>query len=397
MKACGIAVEYNPFHNGHLYQLEKARERTDTDVMIAVMSGNFLQRGEPAIVDKWKRTEMALSAGVDLVIELPAAFSMQAADYFARGAIQLLRELKVNTISFGAESGSSEAFKLAGEQFIEKKDTIDQVFQTFKGYQEPYAAQIQKAIEQVIPNFPLNLFEPNNQLGFAYAKEIAREKNTIEIDVIARKDAGYLDEMLDEKKTIASATAIRRALSKQKDVSNYIPEHTDNLLKQGELVYWESYWLLLKYQLTVSSFKQLSQIYQMEDGLEYRLKNTAQQVTNFEEFITEVKTKQFTRTRLQRLCVYILLQVTKKQMEKEMIYPNAIRILGFSQKGQSYLAEKKEQIGLPILTNISKKNAHLCSLDILSGEVYRLASGSKILKQDFTRNPVKNVDIISSH
>lgn len=397
MKVCGIVAEYNPFHNGHLYQLEEARKRTNADILIVVMSGNFLQRGEPAIVDKWTRAQMALSGGVDLVVELPVAFSTQAADYFASGAIQILNALNIDVICFGAESGGNEDFVHAGIQFVEKEEEINEAFQSINLDDKPYAAKMQKAIELVIPDFPIDLSKPNNQLGFAYARAIAKITDKISVEVISREKTEYLEETLDDTINIGSATAIRNALFKSEEVFKYVPDYTNELLNQEILINWEAYWPLLKYQLTVSSLKDLQNIYQIDDGLENRFKKNSQAAENFEDFILKMKTRKYTRTRLQRLCVYILLQVTKEQMTKEMLQPKAIHLLGFSNKGQYYLRKKKNKINLPIISNMTQKNMNVWSLDVLSGEIYRLAEETKIKKQDFTRNPLKNIDIKSSH
>lgn len=396
MKACGIVAEYNPFHNGHRYQVEEAKKRSQADVMVAVMSGNFLQRGEPALVDKWTRAEMALASGIDLVVEMPLAFSSQAADYFARGGIQILDALQVSTISFGVESGEAEQFRKAGQHFIKHESAIDTAFQNKAEKGLSYAKRMEQAINHVLPEFPLDVSQPNNQLGFSYAKEIARQGSQLEIASVERKHAGYLEESLDAQKGIASATAIRKALFQQAEKEEVLPflsQKAFSLLAEQPLQNWNDFWPYLHYQLTVSSTEELAAIYQMEEGLEHRMKEAAIGANNFEEFLSRVKSKRMTWTRLQRLAIYVLLQITKKQMMKELEEVKAIRILGFSENGQRYLSEKKEDIPLPLLTNITQKNAEKWSLDIKAGEIYRLPNKDKIKKQDFTTIPLKNVDI----
>src|SRR5699024_499825 len=157
MKACGIVTEDNPFHNGHAYQIEEIRNKLPVDVVIAVMSGNFLQRGEPAIVDKWTRTKMALAAGVDLVVELPVSFSTQPADFFAKGAIQILGDLKIDYLSFGVEEGLGKDFLNAAHWMVENESLISQKMSKFELVNVPYVKKIEALINELAPSFPLSL------------------------------------------------------------------------------------------------------------------------------------------------------------------------------------------------------------------------------------------------
>lgn len=399
MKACGIIAEYNPFHNGHWHQLKEARKQTQADVMIVVMSGNFLQRGEPALVDKWVRAEMALASGADLVVELPVSFSVQAADYFAQGGIQLLDALHCFAISFGAESGDGKKFEQAGRKYVENEVRIDEAFHSLALENEPYAKRMEQAIKKVFPRFPLDLSTPNNQLGFAYAKALARLDSSMKIAAVKRKHADYLDEKVADKTSVASATAIRKVLLSGRsleEVSAFIPEMAKKKLSDQLFVDWEVFWPYLHYQLTVSSVEELRAIYQVEEGLEFRLKQAAVKAVDFSDFLSRAKTKRLTWTRLQRTCIYILLQQTKKQMRVEMQAVKAIHLLGFSKKGQAYLNKKKASFSLPLLTNIHHHNDDLWKMDIRAGEVFCLANGKQIKKQDYTRAPLRNIDIKES-
>ena len=228
MRVCGIVAEYNPFHNGHAYQVEQVRKDLGADVVIAGMSGNFLQRGEPAIVDKWTRTKMALAGGVDLVIELPVVFSTQPADFFAKGAIQILSALQIDALSFGVESGSASNYLNGAQWLFENEERIAEEIKKGERSKEPYAKQMELIIESLAPDFPLQLQSPNNQLGFAYAKEIVRFDlaDQIELFPLERAEAGYADTKLTKDSHIASATAIRQAVLNGKEVSSYIPFKT---------------------------------------------------------------------------------------------------------------------------------------------------------------------------
>lgn len=395
MKACGIITEYNPFHNGHAYQLRKAKELSNADVMVVCMSGNFLQRGEPAIVDKWVRTEMALLGGADIVIELPVSFSAEPADYFARGGIALLQAMNCQALSFGAESGQGTVFHSAACEYNEKKEKIDTAFKEQIGDRKTYPHQIQQAIERVIPNFPLDLSKPNNTLGFAYAKENAGYNHPMEIFTVPRKSAAHGETRLKEG-AFASATAIRKQLLEMenpvealKNVSSFVPKTTLDLLKNRRFYSWENLWPLLAYQLTVQTPTTLRQIYQMTEGIEYRLKDKVLSSRSMEDFMKQVKNKRITWAKLQRLCTYILLQMDQQEMKINLRGPEAIRLLGFSPDGQRYLNGQKDTFGLPLLSNIKGDNKKMWETDIKAGEVYRLMDVEGLSPQDFYKNPVR--------
>lgn len=392
MKACGIVTEYNPFHNGHAYQIEQIRNKLPVDVVIAVMSGNFLQRGEPAIVDKWTRTKMALAAGVDLVVELPVSFSTQPADFFAKGAIQILGDLKIDFLSFGVEEGSGVDFLKAATWMIENESLISREMIKRETMNVPYAKQMAELLNQLAPRFPIALNSPNNQLGFAYAKEIVRQDlaEKIELFPIQRKAAGYNDPVLNEKTNIASATAIRKALLDDREIEAYIPSSSYLYLLEevDQMVTWDDYFPYLKYQLLIQSEASLRNVYQMTEGLEYRLKQCIKEAFSMEEFLECVKTKRYTRTRLQRLLTYVLLQLSQEEVEKNLNEIPVIRLLGFNKTGQRYLNETKSQFRSPLISNINQKTKNLVKLDTLAGEIYTLGN-KKLKKQDFTRHPIK--------
>lgn len=393
MKAVGIVAEYNPFHNGHAYQIQTVRKELEPDVVVAVMSGNFLQRGEPAIVDKWTRTQMALAGGVDLVIELPVIFSTQPADYFARGAIQIFDALGLDAISFGVEEGTGANFLKGAQWLVENEDQINEEIQNATSYNVPYAKQMEDIIQKLSPDFPLYLNSPNNQLGFAYAKEIVRQRltDTIEMYPLMRKSAGYDDPALALGSTIASATAIRRAQIRGEDVAAYLPVDSYTYFKEAEnqMVTWEDYFSYLKYQLTVQSGEELRDIYQMTEGIENRLKDSIQETNTFEDFMEKIKTKRYTQTRLQRLLTYTLLQWSNSKVHAALDSPNSLRVLGFREAGQRYLSQMKRQVKRPFLTNVNQKNADMLTFDLSASAIYRLGRPQAIPEQEFTQKPIK--------
>ena len=391
MQSVGIIAEYNPFHNGHLYQINKSKELTEAEIVVVVMSGNFLQRGEPAFIDKWSRAQMALFNGADVIIELPVAFSTQPADYFAYGAVQILNDLQVDSISFGAENNSSDDFKKAGRIAVNYEKEINEKFSKYEK-KETYATKMQNAILSLNKPFPINLSEPNNQLGFAYSKEIYRQNPNISIQKINRIESGYHQMELNYEGSISSATSIRSALLNDEIVSQYIPYNSKEILSDSTYITWEDYWPLLQYKILTSSILELNQIYQMEEGIEDRIKRMAKKSNSFLEFITQLKPKHFTQTRLKRLCTYILLNISNTKMKEEMESIHSLHLLGFTQKGRQYLNQIKKDLQIPLLTKVDQNTKHAWKLDIRAGEVYRLAKDKKIKEQDFKRHPLKSID-----
>jgi predicted nucleotidyltransferase len=396
MKACGIVAEYNPFHNGHAYQISEIKKELDVDVIIAVMSGNFLQRGEPAIVDKWTRTQMALAGGVDLVVELPNVFASQPADFFARGAVQILKQLDVDYISFGVEEGSASDFLKGAKWMVENDEKIGELLKTTAQSNIPYPKQVEEIVRELKPDFPLHIHSPNNQLGFSYAKEIVAQEaeDKIQLFPVLRKGASYHEQEILSLRGIASATAIRRALLNGKSVKPFIPGKSYTYLNEAHshLVTWEDFFSFLKYQITVQPAESLNKIYQMNEGLENRLKDKILEADSFERFMQKVKTKRYTHTRLQRLMTYVLLQWREEDILSALEAAEAVRLLGFNEAGQRYLSQIKHDLTVPLVSNITQANKESVAFDIRAGEIYQLAHPHSMNKQDFTRKPIKFID-----
>lgn len=196
MKSCGLIVEYNPFHNGHKYHAAKARQLTEADVVIAVMSGNFLQRGEPAIIDKWLRAEEALLNGIDLVIELPFCWSVQSADYFAKGAIKLLQSIHCETLCFGTDSQSAFNYQEFGDFVTKNQHLIDLTFQSLDEESLNYPQKMTEVFRQIYPDSLPDFSSPNHILGMSYSKENAGYQHPMKLFPLERKEAHYHDHLL---------------------------------------------------------------------------------------------------------------------------------------------------------------------------------------------------------
>ncbi|MDQ0244212.1 putative nucleotidyltransferase [Bacillus fengqiuensis] len=403
MQAVGIIVEYNPFHNGHFYHVQQSKKKTGADYVVAVMSGHFLQRGEPALVSKWARTKMALAGGADLVIELPFAFAVQQADLFASGAMSILAALNVDSFCFGSENGDIQTF-LEAEHFyrIHEEEVASHAQHALKkGMSYPKAMSL--ALKKVGESKQLlDLSQPNNILGYAYIKAKIQHHYTMSPHTIARIESHYHDETLSSS-TVTSATSIRKALFSEnadlQTVHRYMPESTEKYLHDYALNYglyhqWEHYFPYLKYTLLSMSPEQLQDIYGVEEGIEYRLLHYIKQSRTFSEFMQFIKNKRYTWTRLQRMCVHILTHTTKHQMETVLKEQAAayIRLLGMSKKGQAYLKEQKKSLRLPLVSTVSKFHHPQLEQDIKATNVYSFAlnepARSEFLFQEYRIPPI---------
>ena len=349
MKACGIIAEYNPFHKGHHYQIEQIRKQTDADVIVVAMSGNFVQRGEPAIENKWHRAKMALENGADLILELPTLSSTQATDWFAAGGVGILYAAKCQKIAFGVEDTSID-YQVAFEEWntlqtrIKEHVTIDEMKSLT--YANRLSLISKESFGENSPLYRL-MQQPNQQLGFAYVKEILSHNLPMEFMTIERMGNGHLDEKIQDEQ-FASGTALRKQLLKVDRTHQlysqlpYLEEISSNEYRNN----WEQYWTLLKYQLERSSVDELRTIYQMDEGMEYRFKKCLPQANSFHEFIQLLKNKRWTWARLQRLCIYVLLGITNEQVTQyfgSIREPKEVTVLGFNETGREYLKTLREE------------------------------------------------------
>lgn len=401
MKAVGIVVEYNPFHNGHAFHLEKTREASNADVVIAVMSGQFLQRGEPALLPKWYRAHMALLAGVDIVLELPYQFATQKADTFAYGALSILGEIGCASVCFGSESGRIEDFHTTLRYLEKNKEAYDQKIKFFiaKGMSYPSALssaflELQKTEKMV------DLSRPNNILGYQYVKAIHDLKLNMEAITITRTSADYHDQEFTSE-SIASATSIRKALFAEdgriEKVNSYVPLTTLELLQEYLTKYkqfhqWENYWPYLRFRLLQAAPSELRNIYEVEEGLENRVMEAALAAESFQDFMTRIKTKRYTWTRLQRMCTHILTNTSTEDMRERMTKATYIRLLGMNEKGRAYLNKWKGNASIPLISKLSSFQKEDISLDVRASKIYALgASGTaskQLLEMEYNQPPI---------
>lgn len=390
MAIYGVIAEYNPFHNGHLWQIEQIRKQKDCTAVVVCMSGNFVQRGEPAVLDKWTRAELALSCGVDLVLELPLAFAVQPADIFAQGAVELLQEAGCDKLAFGVENGEDDEFQKIGLWLAENEDEISGIIRENSRENQNYKALYSETLDKIAPKTNIDFTQPNNTLALAYAKENAKYEKPLQLFSIPRKESQHQDEDIKRDANIDSATAIRKYFFERKPLKELqsLPIVTKNVLQESSGMNWEVLWPYLKYRLLVSSKKELRAIYQVTEGLENRLKDKITPHSDYTSFMKALYTKRYSRARLNRMLIYILLGLKRPCAETEIQKLSYIRILGFRKKGQEILSHLKKKTDVPILTNLSKQNSEMCWLDIRAGELYQLASQDNLLSQDFFRKPI---------
>lgn len=344
MDIIGIVCEYNPFHNGHLYHLNKIKEMFPNSLIILVMSGNITERGDFSIINKWDKTHIALHYGIDLVIELPFTFASQSADIFCYGSMSILNYLKVDKIIFGSECNNiNDLTKIAKTQLNNKEYNIAIKNYLKKGYN--YPTSLSKALEDITA---INVKEPNDILGIGYIREIIDNDYNIEPICIKRTN-DYND--LNLNNNISSATSIRYALYNNEDISNQVPEYTLRYLHN--LRYIEDYYPYLKYKI-ISEINTLDKYQTVDKNIIPRIKKYIYQSNSLEELILNIKSKNYTYNKLKRMFTHILMSFTKEEASKHTKI-EYIRILGFNKKGQQYLNKIKKNIKIPLITKYNDK------------------------------------------
>ncbi|RYG74065.1 nucleotidyltransferase [Lentibacillus lipolyticus] len=381
MKACGLIVEYNPFHNGHVYHIQQSKKVSGAECMIAVMSGPFLQRGEPAIIDKFHRAKAALSEGVDIVLELPFLYAVQSSDLFAEGAVRTLHESGVSSICFGSESGAAEHFTEGYHIFRQHEAVYKELLKEYLGEGMAFPKASKHAYEAIgLTTEQMDLSQPNNILGFSYVRTIMDHQLPITPLAIKRNKSHYHDQTMIG--SIASATSIRRNLltagSLSDDIAETLPEETVRQLhqyKHNSSIWhsWEDYFDFVHYRVMTMTTRELAAIHGVDEGLEYRIKKTAHQATSFHDWVRRIKTKRYTWTRLQRMFAHILTNTTTSDMRqlKDTKTVPYVRLLGMTKTGQAYLNKQKKDMNVPLITKLTHGTADsLLSIEEKASSAY---------------------------
>ncbi|MGW8313386.1 MAG: nucleotidyltransferase [Desulfuromonadales bacterium] len=363
MRIVGLITEYNPFHNGHLHHLRESLRSTGADASVAVMSGHFLQRGEPALVDKWIRTEMALAAGVDLVLELPFPFACNSAPVFAMGAVQVLDALGVvDAFCFGSESGSLASLRACARLLIDRADEIASTTaaRLRQGVSYPVArAEVISGLAQGLP--PGLISSPNNVLAIEYLRALDLTGSSLQPCRVQRLGPGY--HSLDAGSQIASATGIRKRIADGERFDPYLPRDCLAILQQalgkGRRLDPDRLFLALQ-TLLLQDPMSLKGLYQIDHGLEQRLANAAMTANSYAELVYACKSRQWTLTRIQRVLTYVLLQVPGDVMRDFLRQgPMYLRLLGTSGRGRAMLARARKKKSLPLIADPARAKAAL--------------------------------------
>lgn len=385
----GIIAEYNPFHNGHLYHLLKSKEKTNADSVIAVIGGNFTQRGEPSLVDKWTKAEMALKNGVDLVIELPTLYSTSSAENFADGAIKILNSLKiVDSISFGSETENLNHLNvIANVLYKEPKEYKDLLYNSLRDGKSFPRAREEAMLNYLQDNkYSRIISSPNNILGIEYLKALKKYSSKITPMCIKRKDVGHLS--LDYNGEIASATAIRSLIQRNRisDVKAYLTPASysilvDEMQKGHFITSITPFEQTIIYNLRNMPVEKILNLPDVSEGLEYLIKKAANSCNSINEFINIVSSKRYTESRIRRILLYSLLKITKRDIAISKKVNPYIRILGFNENGKNLISKiKRSNPRLNIITsvkrfenfNVNKNLGIMLSKDIFATNVYTL-------------------------
>ena len=361
MTITGIIAELNPFHNGHKYLLDQAE-----GLKIVAMSGNFMQRGEPAIVDKWTRAQMALENGADLVVELPFLVSVQAADFFGQGAVDILVRLGIDSLAFGTEEvlDYQKIADLYSERGQEMEKFVDNLSDSLSYPQKT------QAMWKEFAGLDFSGNTPNHVLALAYAKAVAGRD--IKLEPTQRQGAGY--HSVDKDVDFASATALRKHQRDKDFLECFMPSVT--LFEQASKVSWEDYFPLLCYQIL--SNPDLTTIYQVNQEMAVRIKEAIKTAQSVDELVEVVATKRYTKARVRRLLTYILVQTRESDL------PEGIHVLGFTEKGRQHLKSLKGQVHL--VSRIGKESWD--DMTQKSDQIYQLGNPG-IAEQNFGRVPIR--------
>ena len=375
MKTIGIIAEYNPFHLGHLYQINKVKEMYPDSTIIAIISTNFTERGEISILNKWDKAKICLECGIDLVIELPTLYAIQSADIFAFGALKILNSLHIDTLIFGTECDDIDSLiKLAHIQINNKE--YNKLVQDYldKGINYPTATS--KALAD-LSNIKID--KPNDLLALSYIKEII--KNNYPITPISIKRTNdYHGKKINSN--IINASLIRKLLNENKDITKYVPSITLKYLN-NDITIDKAYNYLL-YNI-INNKTHLNEYLMVDEGIENRILKSINISHNFNDLIMNIKTKRYTYNKINRMLIAILLNIKKEDNFKDTY----IRILGFNTTGKNYLNMNKKNINIPIYTNYKPNLSNTFDIEYRSTFIYSLITNNlSLIEKEYKNKPI---------
>lgn len=375
MQTIGLICEYNPFHYGHLYQIEKIKEKYPDSILIAVISSSFTQRGDISILDKWDKCDIALNNGIDIVIELPFVYATQSSDLFAKGAITILENLHIDILAFGTETSNIEHLKEIADFQINSSE-YDALVKEFLSEGLNYPTATSKAVKK-LTGYEVN--KPNDLLALSYIKQVKKDKKNIEFINIQRTTDYHGTEI---KNNITSASNIRKMYLSNQKVDNLIPYQVDKLKKVSK----NSYFPLLKYQIILNQ-NNLAKYQTVDEGIENRIKKYLSISNSTDKLIKKVKTKRYTYNKISRMLLHILTNFTKEEASNIVI--DYIRILGFTEKGRIYLNKIKKNISLPIITGYKKNISKTLDIEFRTLQIYSLLlNDNNLIEKEYRNKPL---------
>lgn len=403
MKISSIITEYNPFHYGHKFHLDSCKQDTNSDGIVCIMSGNFVQRGLPAITDKWSRAQMALEQGVDLVIELPTLFSVSSAEFFAYGAISILDSLKVvDNVYFGAESKNIEAIQIIAEILFNEplafKILLKENLNLGLAFPVARAKALSNYIITHINSINITIDEltellnnSNNILGIEYCKSLLKLNSTIKPISLKRLGSSYND-IKPSNDGFSSATAIRHLMYSQKSLQNIkelLPKSSYNILNsQKSLPDINKMFEFIKYTL-ISNPSLIKNIPDASEGLDHKILKELNLATDYADLISRCKSKRYTHTRISRILCHIYLEITSNFKALYNSTPSYIRILGLNKTGAKIIKKIKSNSDITIITKVPKNNIDpLLALDLKASDLYSLINTNIPLSSDFLKSPI---------
>ncbi len=381
-KRIGIIAEYNPFHNGHLYQIQKAKELTGADTVIAVMSGNFTQRGETSLINKFEKTKIALQNEVDMVIELPTIYSISSAENFALGGIKILNEIgNIDYLVFGIEEDNLQELQAIADVLVNENDEFKRTIkeELDKGNSYPKAREI--ALKKVLSseNMENIMQKPNNILAIEYLKALKITNSMIKPFAIKRKNSMHHDKNINEN--YASGTYIRKLFIENNfdEISKVVPKYTyerlSELKSKGTYVTSiNDFSDIVIYKIRMMTKEEISQIADINEGLENSIKLASTTCKTIDEIIDKVSTKRYTKTRISRILTYILLDITKSDMEQSKNNDPYIRVLGINKKCEEILSTINDSKLITSLKKFEENNGEneLLNIDKKATEIYTI-------------------------
>lgn len=388
MHVIGIIAEYNPIHLGHIYHINKVKEKFPDSIIILITNSCFTQRGDISILNKWNKTTIALDNNIDIVVELPFAFATQSADIFAKGALEILNKLQIDTLAFGSES--NDLSKL--ENIVEIQLNNPEYNKKVKEYLKEginYPTAMSKALTSLLG---YTTSSPNDLLGISYIKEI--KKNNYPITTFTIQRIGeYHEKEVNNK--IISASLIRTLLNTGKDITPHIPSNTIKYLHKN--LTHETYFPYLKYKIL--STTDLSIYQTVDEGIENRINNVIHSSNSWEELVQNIKTKRYTHNKINRMLVHILTSFTK--IEASNLTIEYIRVLGFNLKGQNYLNKIKKSLDIPLITSYKKNISPLLDLEQRITSIYNLPINPIQSQNEYKIKPIIKIpsttDIPDTH